>query len=103
MICQSFDITHYRQEHNIDQLLRRELVKLFYRNGSKSSVALREYLCMNGLRRGPMSTNGLKKMLIKFENIGDFGVAHGRGRLPMPMELVDEVAVAGNQCTSDVT
>ena len=70
------------------------LVKLFYFNGSKSSAALREYRCMKELRRGPMSTNGLKKMMMKFENTGDFGVAPGRGRRPIPMEVVDKVAVA---------
>ena len=56
--------------------------------------ALREYRCINGLRRGPMLANGLKKMMMKFENTGDFGVAPGRGRQPIPMEVVDEVAVA---------
>ena len=41
-----------------------------------------------------MSTNGLKKMMMKFENIGDFGVAPGRGRRPIAMEVVGEVVVA---------
>ena len=49
---------------------------------------------MKILRRGPMSTNRLKKMMMKFENIGDFGVAPGRRRQPIPTEVVDEVAVA---------
>ena len=83
MIYQSFDTTrHYREEHNmvIEKRGRALLVKLFYVNSSKSSAALREYRCMKGLRRGPMSTNGLKKMMIKFENTGDLGVAPGRGR-----------------------
>ena len=40
-----------------------------------------------------MSTNGLK-MMLKFKNTGDFGVAPGRGRRPIPMEVVDVVAVA---------
>ena len=69
-------------------------MKLFYLNGSKSSAALREYCCMKGLRRGPMSTNGLKKMIMKFENTGDFSVAPGKGRQLIPLEVVDEVAVA---------
>ena len=97
MICQSFDTTrHYREEQNtvIEKRDRALLVKLFYLNGSKSSAALREYRRMKGLRRGPMSTNGLKKMVMKFESTGDFGVAPGRGRWPIPMEFVDEVAVA---------
>ena len=56
------------------------LVKLFYPKGRKSSAALREYRHMKGLRRGPMSTNGLKMtmMMMKFENSGNFGVAPGR-------------------------
>ena len=41
-----------------------------------------------------MSTNGLKMLMMKFENTGDFGVAPGRGRQPIPMEVVDKVAVA---------
>ena len=48
---------------------------------------------MKGLRRGAMSTNGLKKMM-KFENTGNFGMAPGRGRRPIPMDVVDEVSVA---------
>ena len=32
--------------------------------------------------------------MMKFGNTGDFGVAPGRGRRPIPMEVVDEVAVA---------
>ena len=55
------------------------LVKLFYLNGSKSSAAMREYRRKKGLRTGPMSTNGLKKMMVKFKNTDDFGVAPGRG------------------------
>ena len=67
-------------------------MKLFYLNGNKISAAVREHRRKKGLRRGPMSTNGLKKMM-KFENAGDFGVAGG-GRWPFPMEVVDEVAMA---------
>ena len=33
-------------------------------------------------------------MMMKFEKTDDFGVAPGRGRRPIPMEVVDEVAVA---------
>ena len=33
-------------------------------------------------------------MMIKFENTGDFSVAPGRGRRPIPIEVVDKVAVA---------
>ena len=70
------------------------LVKLFYLNGSKSSVALREYHRIKGLKRGPVSTNGLKKiMMMKFKNTGGFGVAPRRGRQPISMEVVVEFAV----------
>ena len=41
-----------------------------------------------------MSTNGLKKKIMKFENTGDFRVTPERGRRPIPVEVVDEVAVA---------
>ena len=40
-----------------------------------------------------MSTN-LLKMMMKFESTGDFGVGPGSGRRLIPMEVVDEVAVA---------
>ena len=36
----------------------------------------------------------LEMMMVKFEVTGDFGVAPGRGRRSIPMEGVDEVAVA---------
>ena len=39
-----------------------------------------------------MSTNGLMKMMMKFKNTGD-GIAPGRGRRPIPMEVVNEVAM----------
>ena len=97
MICQSFDTTrHYREEHNmvIEKRDRTLLVMLFYQNGSKSRSASREFRQMKGLRRGPMSTNGLKKKMVKFENTGDFSVAPGIGRWSIPMEVVDKVAVA---------
>ena len=41
-----------------------------------------------------MSTNGLKKRMMKFENPGDFGEVPGRGRQPVPVKVVDEVIVA---------
>ena len=87
----------------IEKRDRALLVKLFYLDGSKSSAALREYRRMKGLRRGPMSTNWLKMMMImmvmmimmmmmmKFENTGDFGVATGRGRRPIPMEVLTKL------------
>ena len=98
IICQSFDTTHYSEKHNmvIEKRDRALLVKLFYLNGSKSSAALREYRHMKGLRRGPMSTNGLKKkkvmMMMKFENTGDLGVAPGRGRRLIPAVAVTDRA-----------
>ena len=77
----------------IEKRDRALLVKLFYLNASKSSAVLREYRRMKGLRRGPMSTNEVKKMM-KFENTGHFGVAPGRGRRPIPMDVDVAVAVA---------
>ena len=97
MIFQSFDTTRgYREEHNMvtKKVDRALLVKIFYLNGSKSNAALREYRRMEELRRGPKSTNVLKKMVMKFVKTGDFGVAHGRGKLSIPIEVVDDVAVA---------
>ena len=61
MICQSFDTPrHYHEEHIvvIEKKDRALLVKLFYLNGSKRSAALREYLRMKGLRRGPCQQMG---------------------------------------------
>lgn len=70
------------------------LVKLFYQNGSNSVAALREYRRLKGLRKGPMSKNGLKKMIMKFEATGDFGVQPGRGRKPVANETVADVTTA---------
>ncbi|KAJ4431716.1 hypothetical protein ANN_20318 [Periplaneta americana] len=53
------------------------LVKLFYQNGSNSNAALREYRRQKQLRRGPMSSNGLKNMMERFEERDEFGVAPG--------------------------
>ena len=97
MICQSLYTTrHYREEHNM-VFEKRDLallLKLLCLNGSKSSATVREYRRMKGLRIGPMSTNGLTKKMMKFGNTGDFGVAPGRGRGPILMEVVYEVSVA---------
>ena len=87
MKFQSIDTTNHREDHNV-AIQKRD------REPFKSSAVLKEYLRMKGLRRGPMPKNGLKIMMMKFENTGDFGVAPGRGRRPIPMEVVDEVAVA---------
>ena len=87
----------------IEKRDRALLVKLFYLNGSKSSSALREYRRMKGLRRGSMLTNGLKKTMIKLENTGDFGVASGRGRRPIPMEVTVAVADRAERALNSAT
>ncbi|GFW33886.1 hypothetical protein TNCV_3589711 [Trichonephila clavipes] len=47
---------------------------------------------MKLLRRGPMSVNGLKNMIHKFEETGELGVIPGkRGRHPVNLERVQEI------------
>lgn len=82
------------------------LVKIFYQNGSNYSATLKEYRRMKRLRRGPMSVNGLKNMISKFEETGELGVIPGtRGRRPVNPETVQQIdnAIATTSSSSGGT
>ena len=68
------------------------LVKIFYQNGSNYSVTLKEFWHMKCLRRGPMSVDGLKNMIYKFEETGKLGVIPGtRGQHHVNPERVQQI------------
>ena len=50
------------------------LVKLFYKNNDSAPVALQKFRTLKGIKKGvgPMTANGLEKMIEKFEKTGSF-------------------------------
>ncbi|GBL83421.1 hypothetical protein AVEN_110719-1 [Araneus ventricosus] len=70
------------------------LMKLLYQNGSNLSTALREYRSLKGLRKWSVSRQALKKMITKFEKIGELCVLQGRGRKRLSNESAEEVILA---------
>lgn len=70
------------------------IVKLFYENQGNAVAALREFRRRKKLRRGPMSPQGVRDMISRFETTGSLGVQRGRGRKPIGAAVVSEVATA---------
>ena len=70
------------------------LVKLYYQTNDNASAALREYRRLKGLRKGPMTIAGLRKMVLRFENSGTLQVLPGRGHKPIRNEELHAVATA---------
>ena len=65
--------------------------KLFYSNNSyNSSVMLHQHRRLKGLRKGPIPKNGLKNMIMKFEEKGDLHVMLGKVRISVVNESVGE-------------
>ncbi|GFX57179.1 uncharacterized protein TNCV_2964581 [Trichonephila clavipes] len=64
------------------------------KNGSNHLAALCEYRRLKDLRKSPLSRIGLRKMIMKFEGIGNLYVLPGRGRKSVETEIVEEVAIA---------
>ncbi|GFX40200.1 hypothetical protein TNCV_4318351 [Trichonephila clavipes] len=60
----------------------------------ESKVALQEYHRLKDLRKGPISSIGLRKMIMKFEETGDLGVLPGRRRKPVETETIKEIATS---------
>ena len=58
------------------------LVKLFYENIDCVSVALQKFRTLKGMKKdvGPITVQGLLKMIQKFKKIGSFDVQSGRVR-----------------------
>lgn len=70
------------------------IVKLFYENHGNAAAALREFRRRKMLRSGPMSPQGVRDMISRFEKTGSLCVQRGRGRKPISAEVVSEVATA---------
>ena len=70
------------------------LVKLYYMSQCNASAALREFRSRKKLRKGPLSLNGLKKMIMKLEEMGSLTIHAGRGRKPVSEDAITDVATA---------
>lgn len=78
------------------------LVKLYYLNKSNAAAALHEFRTQQKLRNRPLSLNGLKKMITKYEEPGSLAIHAGRGRKSVSEEVITDVAttiVEGSQGT----
>ena len=56
------------------------LLKLFYKNVECALTAIRRFWT---LKSGPITTNGLRKVIAKFGETGSLDVKPGRGRKPV--------------------
>ncbi|GFS67842.1 hypothetical protein TNCV_2295071 [Trichonephila clavipes] len=54
----------------VSSVERALLVKLFHQNKGNASAAVGEFRRRKNLRRGPMSTNGIRAMIKRFEEKG---------------------------------
>lgn len=79
------------------------LVKCYYECDSNERRALQRYRSVRGIRRGPMTPQGLRKMMAKFEATGLLSVAPGRGRKPASVETEEVVALAVEEATMEST
>ena len=70
------------------------LGKLFDQNQKNSVAAVKKFLCMKKVRRGPKSPRALRKMIQKFEATKQLRILHGRGRKRIPSSSVENVATA---------
>ena len=75
------------------------LVKCYYECDSNERHAVQRYRSVRGIRRGPMTPQGLRKMMAKFEATGSLSVAPGRGRKPASAETEEVVALAVEEAT----
>ncbi|GFX20009.1 agmatinase, mitochondrial [Trichonephila clavipes] len=67
------------------------LVKLYYQNGNSATKALRKFRSLKRLRKGPLSSQGLTKMIRKFEATGTLGIQSGRKRKCVAAHVVNDV------------
>ncbi|GBL84596.1 hypothetical protein AVEN_191063-1 [Araneus ventricosus] len=69
-------------------------MKLFEENLGNAVTALRKFRCRKKLRRGPVSPQGVRDMISRFEKTGSLYVQGGRGQKPICTEVVSEAATA---------
>lgn len=79
------------------------LVKCYYECDSNERRALQKFRTVRGIRRGPMTPQGLRKMMTKFEATGLLSVAPGRGRKSVSVETTEAVALAVEEAAMDST
>ena len=72
------------------------LVKIFYKNNHCEPVAIQKFRTLNGMKKsyGPMTVQGLLKVIQKFKKTGSFNEQSGRGRKRIDSTVVEEVATA---------
>ena len=56
----------------------RSVLKLFYKNDVCALTAIRRFRTLKSIKLGPITTNGLRKMIAKFEETSSFDVKRGR-------------------------
>ena len=54
------------------------LWKLFYKNDECALTTIRKFQTLKSIKLNPITTNGLRKMIAKFEETGSFGVQRGK-------------------------
>ncbi|GFW73047.1 hypothetical protein TNCV_831661 [Trichonephila clavipes] len=64
--------------------------------------SLRENRRLKDLRKGPTSKNGLRKMIMKFEETGNLGVLPGRGRKPVRSKWSISVTRVGDSVVDNM-
>ena len=70
------------------------LAKLFYKNNDCAPVALQKFLTLKGIKKGvgPMTVQGLLKIIQKFEKTSSFDEQSFRGRKRIDLVVVEDVA-----------
>ncbi|GBM61996.1 hypothetical protein AVEN_199302-1 [Araneus ventricosus] len=79
------------------------LVKCYYECNSNERRALLKYSRVRRIHRGPMTPQGLRKMMVKFEAAGLLSVAPGWGRKPVSVETEEAAAITLEEATMEST
>ena len=72
---------------HVSHVPERALLMRHDMNKCNESAVLREFRSRKKLRKGPLSLNGLKKMIKKFEETGSLTIRAGRGRKPVSKDV----------------
>ena len=75
-------------------------LKLYYKNDECALRAIMRFQTLKSTKSGPITTNGLRKIIAKFEETGSFDVKRGRGIQPVSPATVEDVATALQEQTS---
>ncbi|GFW96243.1 uncharacterized protein TNCV_572141 [Trichonephila clavipes] len=79
------------------------LVNLFHKNNECSPIALQKFRTLKGMKKGigPMTAQGLEKIIQKFEETGSFHELSGRERKKVNSTVVEEVVAEVREDSSD--